>query len=563
MTASLIEPPPDLADTVKLLQLNYCCARLDNRQHLIYTLRLSKFATNEEIILAAYQQWQLNFAQHLQGDFAIVLFDPRHQAYILVRDPMGCRPLFYYHYHTKFSFSDDVPALLSQLASKPAINLDWVATLLTTDVLMTSSYTDQTMHQHVYRVNPGECLVISAHHKKSKRFWDLDVETELHYTSEQAYIDEYKERLDRAVFRRVQLADRVGSELSGGLDSSSVAVLAKRYQPELHGFSHIQNPNETSSTLTDEKPFAKAVAEFADIHPMHWVDGGDDLDVDQLFEQAVAYCGMPCQGTYPIFAATVYQCAQRAGVNDLLSGFGGDQGVTSQGYGYIKDLLRAKHWHKYWQYCKQKHKNSLKAYKAFLFAVASRHLPTLSLLGNFKRKGIIDLAHFGLSKSLADHVVLPNRFETVRLKHGIEPVSQREQIRRAFVGKNSWHVRQRIESSALIAKHYGLQISYPLLDVEFLQFYVSLPGWMKYKPGVPRYMIRQAMNGLLPGCLINRFDKTGGTVQGTFYHFEKMMARDQPPQCQYAHCTSSWGGHVALKRRQWQFIKMLQIATKT
>lgn len=559
---TLVTPSTDTP--VQTIVLMHCDARIDNRQQLIYALKLSKFAPNEEIILAAYQRWQMDCARHIQGDFAFVIFDKRHQAYLLARDPMGCRPLFYYHNHAQFFFADNIPALLNQLAQVPATNKQWVANFLSYSILMTSQYSDETYHQHVYRVTPGHCLVIAGNTKKSLAYWDIDTETELRYNDDREYIDGFKEQLHRAVYRRVQLADRIGTELSGGLDSSSVAVIAKQYQPDIEGFSNVPNPNDPNKALTNEKPYAEAVAEFAGIKKMHWIDGTDEaLSIEQLLIDAVKFCGMPCDGVYPIYAAPLYQTAQQAGVHDLLSGFGGDQGVNIQGAQRASQLVLSHQWMHLWQVYRESKISAYKSSKRVLLSMISEYLPWLRALKPGKKDEIVDLVDFALSNELLAEVDLPKQFPLLALKRRAMRMNLRQMQRHFFVEPDCWHVRTRIESSAIIAKRYGIQYSYPLLDTELLQYAISLPAHIKFQQGVHRYLFRQTMEGLLPTVLLNRFDKTGGTVPGVFYRYEQYMASATTPTCSYASLSAGLNKWDGMRRRQWEFLKMMQIMTQS
>lgn len=553
-----VAQPEICANQQRTISLLHCDARIDNRQQLIYALKLSKFATNEAIILAAYEHWQTDFVKHLLGDFAVVLFDHRHQAHLLVRDPMGCRPLFYYHKQGQFAFAQALPELLAKLENKPTTNLQWVADYLTRSVIMTTAYTDATYYQGVYRVTPGHCCVISAHQRHSRQYWDIDTDTQIHYKNEQEYIDGFNERFHRAVYRRVQLADRVGSELSGGLDSSSVAVIAKRYQPELQGFSNTVHPQDPEKTKTCEREYAQSVADHAGI-VMHWIDGQGDIDIEQLLLSANGACGMPCEGAYPIFAAPLYQRAQQANVHDLLSGFGGDQGVNIQGATVLRDMVRQRRWLEYWRELRSANKTKLQAYKSLLRGMIQQYLPPVHAWAAKRDHDAIDLMDFALSRSLLEQVVLPAEFPLLRTLRQNQDMSIREMQRSFFVGDASWHVRVRVECSALVAKQYGIQYSYPLLDTELLQYCISLPGHIKYQRGIKRYLIRQAMQGLLPNDVLNRFDKTGGTVPGVYYLFDRYLNQQGEIATPFGSSSERLSRWKGIDKRQWQFVKMLQL----
>ncbi|MDF1796828.1 MAG: asparagine synthase-related protein [Coxiellaceae bacterium] len=560
MSSTVEHQTDQVTSTVNMLYLD---ARIDNRQQLIYELRLSKFASDQDILLAAYEKWQTDCTRHLLGDFAFVLFDKRHQAYLLGRDPIGCRPLFYYHHAGQFAFANNIPTLLSELTETPATNMQWVADNLTHTIIMTTQYTDQTYYKNVYRVTPGHSLVIAGDKKRSNAYWDLNTTSELMLNDDREYIDAFKEQLTRAVYRRVKQADRLGSELSGGLDSSSVAVIAKQYQPDLHAFSNVPHPDDPEGHKTDERQFSRAVAEFAHIRHLHETDGTQGCDAERDLRLATEWCGMPCEGVFPVVAMPSYRTAEKAGVHLMLSGFGGDQCVTMQGAGRLKDITRAHRWAELLAELKYKHKTSASLYTAFMKRWIGECVPGYQYLRSRHQQDYVELADFALSKSLLDQVELPKRFpllKTIRMK---KDYNLREWQRQFFIGPDCWHVRVRVECSAVLSSHFGLQYAYPLLDTELLQFVISLPARIKYQQGTARYLIRQAMQGMLPESLLTRFDKTGGTAPGASYVLKEYQKKHPTLHTPYADTSTRLDKWEGIDRRQWDFVKMMQSMTKS
>jgi asparagine synthase (glutamine-hydrolysing) len=78
------------------------------------------------------------------------------------------------------------------------------------------------------------------------------------------------------------------------------------------------------------------------------------------------------------------------------------------------------------------------------------------------------------------------------------------------------HVSQRLEYCSIIARKYGIEYRYPLLDIRLIEFYLSIPPRLKARNGIGRYIIRRAMEGILPEKIQWRSDKSGATIPTVF-----------------------------------------------
>jgi len=154
--------------------------RLDNRAELVSTLQLDRSVSDSQCALSAYEKWSAAFAERLNGDFAIAVFDPRLQRLLLARDVMGVRPLYYFHTRHLFAFGSEIKALLAHPDITPRPDHEGVA-----DFMLIGSRPlqrqDMTCFEGIASVVPAHIITVTADGLARRRYWDFDTERRLHY----------------------------------------------------------------------------------------------------------------------------------------------------------------------------------------------------------------------------------------------------------------------------------------------------------------------------------------------------------------------------------------------
>ena len=203
-------------------------ARIDGRQELIAKLRgkltLKSSPSDAELILYAYEAWGEDCVKHLIGDFAFVIRDSRLERFFCARDHFGVKPFFYTHISNTFNFNSTLNEL--RLDPKVSNTLNEVAI---GDYLLFGVNQDlsTTTFKDIQRLPPGHSLTVTNGSIKTRRYWTPEMSTEIRFRDRESYIERFSELLARAVEDRLR-TDRVSVSMSGGLDSTSVAAVAKR-----------------------------------------------------------------------------------------------------------------------------------------------------------------------------------------------------------------------------------------------------------------------------------------------------------------------------------------------
>jgi asparagine synthase (glutamine-hydrolysing) len=178
-----------------------------------------------EMILHAYAIWGEACLEHLQGDFAFAIWDARRQRLFCARDQFGVAQFYYAPVGTTLLFGNTLNCLRLHPGVSDTLNEEAIA-----DFLLFSMNTDPatTTFADIRRLPPAHMLVWSARGLHIQRYWALpEPDGYVHYRRAEEYVERFRTLFDQAVEDRLR-TDRLGMHLSGGMDSTSIAVTAYR-----------------------------------------------------------------------------------------------------------------------------------------------------------------------------------------------------------------------------------------------------------------------------------------------------------------------------------------------
>jgi asparagine synthase (glutamine-hydrolysing) len=222
--------------------------RLDNREDLIHQLgdRLAGDFTDVAIVSHSYVKWGAAFLARLIGDFAISLWDRDSRLLILARDPFGSRTLFYHFGRNRILWASDLASLIDLSGVPLEIEDEYVAGYLTEEPEPTV-----TPYKHFAAVPPGGYVMHLNSGIVARQYWQVDTRHEISYKTDSEYEEHFREIFRDAVRSRLRADRIVFSELSGGLDSSSIVCVADNI---IHAGQAQATGLETISYLYDEAP---------------------------------------------------------------------------------------------------------------------------------------------------------------------------------------------------------------------------------------------------------------------------------------------------------------------
>lgn len=498
-------------------------ARIDNRQELIDQLQIPKTKAEDipdsHLILTAYKKWGVHCPVHLSGDFAFAIWDTHTKHMFCARDPMGVKPFYYFLNQHLFLFASEIKGILSHPQVRTTVNEQWIADSLST----IKSDKDKTFYNEVYRLPPAHYLVLSKTKKVIKKYWDLSPQKTITFKNEKEYSEAFNEKLFTAVKNRLRSHYPVGAELSGGLDSSTIVSIAAKqlHYSTLNTFSHAlpENLNANDYPFSDERKYIDQIIEYCGIQNHHYITNRDK-GILHAMNKSLSLQDAPTQQNFHLFSDTLYKEAGQQGVRTLLSGFGGDELVTSRLPGYLQDLAGNSKWGKYLKELIYHKKNyGSPVFKPFTSSIVKKYGPFMVPL--FKAFSSKKEGH--LTTKFNSLAINPEFIEKMNIKeHFFDSYNfpERDDIReRQYDRITHNHISQRLEYSYIAAHAHKIDYRYPFFDKELMEFYLALPVHCKVHKGWTRFLVRKATEGIMPDEVRWRWDKSNVPIPLIYQRF--------------------------------------------
>jgi len=481
-------------------------ARIDNGEELRWALaeELGEGeATTAEIILAAYRRWDIDCVEVLLGDFVFAIWDGRQQRLFVARDQLGVRGLCFTHLGPLICFASEA----QQLLRHPAVSND-LDDLAVADFLCGHMPAkDRTFFRQVRALPPGHRLIASHDGVRVERYWDIDPEQRTTYPKSAEYAENFASLLEQSVAARLAgSAGRVAIAMSGGLDSCSVAAVARRVvgfdgSPELVAGSFVFG----TRLDCDEGPYIRTMTADLGLQSVEvqaerrwYLATGDDA-----FSPSLESPFMPAwEGCYEELTDSLRQ----RGVNILLTGHGGDELLCGSPRVYA-DRLRQRDWSAGRELVRHARRANLSLARAFYGWMLRPLLPP-TLDRRFRRWfGRSDggslpawiAADFARRTNLEQRLQgAPSRLRF--LDYG------RQDVYDAAVGfgthpyATQWYERR--------PRQQPLDVRHPYLDRRLVEFVLSIPSRELISVAATKPLLRDAMRGYLPESVRQRADKT-------------------------------------------------------
>jgi asparagine synthase (glutamine-hydrolysing) len=450
--------------------------------------------TEDALLLSLLEKFGPTGLDWVLGDFAFASWNRTTQHLTCGRDAFGIRPFAYVYQPGKlFAFSSFPKALHGSGIIPKKINEDALAHR------MVRAYRgDDCLVAGINRLPPAHFLKVSREGISLSPYWQLDrAAVGSQKISPEAAARELRRLLDEAVRCRLPRTGEIAAHLSGGLDSSAIAVLAARKLREegrtLHAYSFLDR-QRNDMTLEDETEFVKAV-----------VDQESDIDWSPIRPSAgLSACGNPLDADQmtllsadePENAACARAEEQR--VDMILSGWGGDEGATFNGRGAFAELLLRGRWQTLVREVLALKRERSWSVPRILYKEIITYLAPEGLINFVKRVSGKDV---GLQTQFCE-LMWQSLSTTARRRL---PESRTEQlIMTPDARANRWrlmtspHLAESAEAWAQTGARYGLAFVFPLLDRRVVEFSLSLPSELFVRGGFRRRPFRDAMVGVLP-----------------------------------------------------------------
>ncbi len=488
-------------------------ARIDNRAELGSALGIPAGEARElpdaAFILAAYTAWGEEAPRRLLGDFTFALWDQRRRALFCARDGMGQRVLFYQRHPQLVALATTAHALTALPEARTRLNLQKVAEFL---VLLPSQ--EGTFFEGILRLPPGYSLTATGEGIRLEQFWAPEPERRLVLGSDQAYVEGFLEVFGAAVGAQLRSTGAVGIMASGGLDSSSVAVVAAaqlrdqgRRLPAFHAAPRAGfQGGAPRGWIADESPDVEAIAR---LHPnldlrIRRPDGRtpfDDIEVSFLMTGAP-----PRNPTNVAWFDGIYAAAAAEGIRVLLAGHKGNATISYTGHRSLLDAARRGRWGYVWREANALARATGAGRRDVFRDQVLRPLVPPSLgawAGRLKGTSpatVADEAASAINPEFARELGLAERVQAARLdRHTARRLGEVDF--RVAVLRGGADV---LDTYSGFRPLFGIETRDPTADRRVVEYCFSIPGSQYLRNGVTRWLIRRAMEGRLPDQVRNR-----------------------------------------------------------
>lgn len=462
---------------------------IEIRQELKELGYLFHSESDTEVILASYIQWGTDCVRKFNGMWSFALFDKIKRIIFCSRDRFGVKPFYYSEVDDNFIFGSEIKQLLIFQKSRIA-NIPILMDYLVPDY---EDHTNETFFKNIYKLEQSHNLIydLKDNTYKVSRYYEIQIDKTLSKMDDVESIQVFTNLLENSIQLRLRSDVRVGTCLSGGLDSSAVATLASMIyrRNSIQKFSAITA--KSIEKATDESPYAKQVVEKANLDWYITEPTYQDFcnKIDKIIEIQEEPFGSPSIFMqYMVFAR-----AAEINCKVMLDGQGGDEILLGYERYYPAFFL------------------SLPKYKALKGLIYSSRNSGLSM------SQLLRYSLYFTSPTIRN-IFLQKRFRFLK-KMSLHLMNQQTLVNSSESYKDIINL-QKTEIKSLQLPHllkyedrnsmaHSIESRLPFLDYRMVETSLSLNDNFKIKDGWTKFILRKTIEPLLPKEVVWRKNKLG------------------------------------------------------
>ena len=456
--------------------------------------------SDTETILHLYEAYGRDCVDHLRGMFAFAIWDKSKQEMFIARDRLGVKPLYYVHDGDgSLFFASEIKALLETGAVKPEVNFN----ALPDQFANHGTSGDETLFTGVKRLMPGHTLVWKDGQIDIREFWDLSFEPKKDSFSDAEYIDEWRELFRKSVELRLMADVPLGMFLSGGIDSSAIAaMMAPMVSEPIKTFSVGFSEREAN-----ELEYARLVAKkFGTDH--HEII----VTPKQFFDELPNLVWHEDEPLGFIASVPLYFVSKLAAehVKVVLTGEGSDE--TLAGYGrYQKALTLLSYGEKYEAVTPSFLRDAVRGGVATLPGAWKGKLGRTFLSRESDIENLF-FDNFGVfpksmqsglfSKTTKSKIADLNPY--TRQNEWLEKCDAIDVLDKLLYADIKTYLHELLMKQDQMSMAASIESRVPFLDHKLVEFTARMPRSMKLRGGTTKWILREAMKGILPEEILNR-----------------------------------------------------------
>ncbi|MDZ4845796.1 MAG: asparagine synthase (glutamine-hydrolyzing) [Chitinophagales bacterium] len=507
---------------------------LDGRYHITYNGEIYNFPeiktellkknirffsnSDTEVLLQAYIHYGADCLHLLNGMFAFAIWDNETRKCFIARDRFGKKPFYYHYAKDEFSFASEVPALLENKQIPQVISQEALNCYLALGYILAPL----SIYEHIKKLEAGHYLILENEKISKHRYWNFAEKfLPKNKQSPETIQREIIHLLTKAVERRLISDVPVGAFLSGGVDSSSIVALMKKFKKnELHTFS-VGFEHEHYNELDDATKTANLLGT---IH--HGLTIGDENIQAKIIEALSAY-HEPFADNSLIPMVEVSRLASQY-VKVVLSGdgademFGGYETYKADKYynyfrwmpGSVKKMLSSENLPNYFS---SKKKINL-GYKAKQFFYGTRfdyrkaHYAWRLHFRPEERVQIMGAQYKELVYDTDPFKTFSKYYDEVK---GLEQLDQH-----LYVDCMTWLPDDILVKVDRASMHSSIEARAPYLDYDLICYAAALPAEFKLNGFKTKFILKEALKEILPAFVLQKKKSGFNAPFGLWLHSE-------------------------------------------
>ena len=473
-----------------------------------------KSRTDSEVIIHLYEEKREKCLEDLNGMFAFVIWDEKQKKLFAARDRIGIKPFYYYFKDGIFLFGSEIKAILKNPLVKREPDLEGISHYLT----FASTPAPFTLFKDIKKLPAAHYLTLdNVGHLETKRYWSSIQNTEYRIpdaeNKEEFYIQKIRSLLEDSIQKQMVSDVPFGCFLSGGIDSSTNAVLMSKAMgkpvetfsisykdyPEFDEFKYSRKINELLKAKSHEARVGPE--EFLD-----WIDKMADYSDDPNGDWVC----------FPVhYLAKMFK---EDGVKMGQVGEGSDELFN----GYDRDLVYFKFWKKFWRYL-EKLPKFIKIIPYAISKLLPKHTATFpkELLRRLSYNKHLFYGGANAFTSYDKQFLLSASFKK-QIPYDIsdkvvEDIYQEIQNIRLDFLQQSLYLELNLRLPELLLMRVdkmtsmnSIEARVPYLDHRLVELAFSIPQELKLKNNTTKYILKKAVEGIIPEEIIYRKKKGFG-----------------------------------------------------
>jgi asparagine synthase (glutamine-hydrolysing) len=475
-----------------------------------------------EVVLVAYQHWQMECLTHFNGMWSFVLYDIDKNLLFGARDRFGVKPLYYLHNEKHFAFASEQKSLLEVPSYKPEVNLDAMLPFLLYGQVELQS---EGFFKELYELKPAHFFTfdLSKVQLEIQSYFELNVQQNNPAFQKESFeqaTQKTKDLIKQAVRIRFRSDVPIGFCLSGGLDSSTIVCTAAQIIKEesISSLKHgIKTFTASNDSPLDESKWAKQIINYT---KAEWHDVKvDSRTLVEDIQKLIYYQDIPLASTSTYAQSRVMRAAHDHGISILIDGQGGDElyaGYQTFYYSYLNQLFTSFQWKTLFKEARSLENSPVTLKElgtAFIKIKLSKTSARIREIVSKKWKSETKLITPFFLHANATQLQFHGEFRSESLNQRLKSYCTETYLKSLLRWEDRCSMQYSIESRTPFSD-----------DINLINQAFSLSANYKIKNGWSKYLLRESIKGLVPESIRLRKDKKGFSIPQNKWLMEQETA---------------------------------------